>query len=177
MLKKMLIKRRRKSNFIYIQNGLYCIIFFFFNIQNALSKDSFVDKFAVVKNKETNVRNGPGDSYKILWTFNRKNVPIEILNKIDNWYMIKDSTNEIGWINETLISRNIKRRMGVIIKNTIEIFQLPNSKSFKIAILNKDTIVRIISCGETWCRISVNNNITGWLKKKYLWGVLKNEKF
>lgn len=75
------------------------------------SKSYSLTNFGFIKSKEVNVRNGPDEKYNIIWKFNVKNTPVQIINKIDNWYMIRDYSGEVGWIKSNLIATNKKRDM------------------------------------------------------------------
>ncbi|MGI9419233.1 MAG: SH3 domain-containing protein [Geminicoccaceae bacterium] len=42
------------------------------------------------RQREVNVRFGPGQQYPINWVFTRPGVPLEIIAEFDNWRKIKD---------------------------------------------------------------------------------------
>lgn len=70
-----------------------------------------------------------------------------------------------------------KKRYGIITKRLIKLCHTPTSSCTKIGLLDKNTVVRLISCGQKWCRIAQDNKTTGWINKNSLWGILKNEEF
>lgn len=68
-------------------------------------------RIASLADDVVNVRAGPGERYPILWIFNRKGWPIELIADYQNWYKIRDLEGEEGWIYKGLVS---KRQTAII---------------------------------------------------------------
>lgn len=127
-------------------------------------------KFGTIKNNDSNMRNGPSEDYKIIAKFKKSGIPVQILHRIDNWYLVRDFENESGWIRVNNISMSRKTAM---ILNEVEMCRLPVSgseKCTKIATLSKNVIVKIKKCGKKWCYVSIDKKLNGWVEKIYLWG-------
>ena len=146
---------------------IFCLILFFFsNISNATT-------FGTLKKNEVNVRNGHGEEYKIINKFVKSGLPVEILHKLDNWYLIKDFEDETGWIKSYNLSFN--KRNAIVVYNNTEVCRLPINGTEKcnvIAILKEDVVIGFKDCGKKWCRVILDSANTGWLEKNKLWGTI-----
>ena len=69
---------------------------------NVLSDETY--KFKSLKSNKTNVRQGPSLGHDILWTYQKRNLPVEVLEDIQGWSRIRDYEAKTGWIKNTLIS-------------------------------------------------------------------------
>ena len=68
--------------------GFYilCIIFLFTSILSSDEKNYFL----ILKNTKVNVRYGPGFDYPIKYVYKKKNLPIKIIDKKENFRRIID---------------------------------------------------------------------------------------
>lgn len=133
---------------------------------------AFASQFGTLKKNEVNVRNGPGEEYQIIRKFTKAGLPVQIVHKLDNWYLIKDFEDETGWVRVNAVSFGIKN--GMVLENNTAVCRLPVSGTEKcntIAILKQEVIVSIKACGEKWCRIIIDKSTTGWIEKNKIWGV------
>ncbi|MBI1300422.1 MAG: SH3 domain-containing protein [Alphaproteobacteria bacterium] len=138
-----------------------------------------VPRFVSISSDEVNVRTGPGSQYPIKWIITKKSLPVEVILEFDNWRKIKNFEGQEGWVFHTLLSG---KRTGII-ANDQEIFALKNpegdpakplAKSVSMR-LQPNALVKIDKCRDSWCKIDVQG-YTGWITRKYLWGVYETEK-
>ena len=73
------------KNFLFF---FILFIFFKFSLSESLSNEDI--KFLSLKNDEVNLRLGPSFEYPIKLTYNKKYLPIIILDKSETWRKIKD---------------------------------------------------------------------------------------
>ena len=116
-----------------------------------------------------NLRLGPSFEYPIKLTYNKKYLPIIVLDKSETWRKIKDFENNSGWIH---ISQLSKRKTAINNKNNSILFKKPTIYSKPIAKLEIGRLVLIKKCNLKWCKIT-SDKYTGWVKKNYLWGKTK----
>ena len=62
----------------------------------ALAQDQPL-RFASLDSGEVNLRAGPGKDYPILWVYQRKGLPVEIIQEFDTWRRIRDRDGTVGW--------------------------------------------------------------------------------
>ena len=122
--------------------------------------------FLSLKNNEVNLRQGPSFKYPIKLTYNKKYLPVIILDKSETWRKIKDFENNSGWIHVSQLS---KKNYAINIKNNSILFKKPTIYSKPIAKLETGRLVLIKKCKIEWCKIS-SGNYVGWVFKNTLWG-------
>ena len=92
-----------KKNIILL---LKIIIFYicYFNINISKSEENKVLRYASIKADEANLRVGPGQRYPIDWVLRRKNLPVAIIDEMDNFRKIELYDGTIGWLHQSLLS-------------------------------------------------------------------------
>ncbi len=154
------MKKRDKNYYIFLV--LFFLIIFF--VQKSFASESI--NFLSLKNNEVNVRVGPSKKYPIKFTYKKKYLPLEVLDKSETWRKIKDFENNSGWIH---ISQLSKKKTAInIIENSI-LYKKATIYSKPLAKLEFGRLVLIKKCDEKWCKIS-SGEFSGWIKKNYLWG-------
>ena len=144
------------------------ILVLFFSILFFFSK-SFANEnvnFLSLKNNEVNLRQGPSFEYPIKFIYKKKFLPIEVLDKSENWIKIKDFENNSGWIH---ISQVSKKKSAINKKNNSVIYKKPTIFSKPVAKLEIGRLVIIKRCKLKWCKIT-SGGFNGWVYKNSLWG-------
>ena len=124
------------------------------------------DYFLTLKYNEVKVRQGPSSEYPVKFIYNKKYLPVKVIDSKDNFRKIIDLKNNSGWIH---IAQLTKKKSAINIFDLALIFKKPNIYSKPIAKLESGKMVTIKRCKDKWCKISTQN-ISGWIKKKFLWG-------
>jgi len=152
------------------QKYLISLVLFFsilFFLPKLLANEKI--NFLSLKNNEVNLRQGPSFKYPIKLTYNKKYLPVIILDKSETWRKIKDFENNSGWIHVSQLS---KKNSAINIKNNSILFTKPTIYSKPIAKLEAGRLVLIKKCKIEWCKIS-SGNYVGWVFKNTLWGKIK----
>ena len=147
---------------MYLGKYLIFIFLTFFFTNFSYSSESY---FLMLKNEKVNVRYGPSFDYPIKFIYKKKFLPVEIIDKKENFRRIIDHKKNSGWIH---ISQLQKVRSAVILNDT-NIFKKPSKFSEPIAKIESGRLLIIKKCKKDWCKIQTDN-YTGWLEIKYLWG-------
>jgi len=154
------VKKNNKKYLISLV--LFFSILFFLPKLLANEKINFLS----LKNNEVNLRQGPSFKYPVKLTYNKKYLPVIILDKSETWRKIKDFENNSGWIHVSQLS---KKNSAINIKNNSILFKKPTIYSKPIAKLEAGRLVLIKKCKIEWCKIS-SGNYVGWVFKNTLWG-------
>ena len=132
-------------------------------------------RFVSVKARPANVRVGPGAGYRILWTFVRRSLPVEVTAEYGHWRRIRDWDGKEGWINGALVSG---RRFGVVApwsaSATVPMRDEASAKAPIVAYLQRKLLVRIESCDGNWCEVDVRSR-SGYVRQTRLWGAYPGE--
>ena len=124
-----------------------------------------------LKNPKVNVRLGPSKTYPIKFVYEKKYLPVVIIDEHYNWRKTKDYDNDTGWIHISQLSRT---KTTVTTKNNEIIFSSPSHYSKPKAKLEIYQVLSIKKCNAMWCEVK-NSKISGWIKKDHLWGIKKHE--
>ena len=139
-------------------------LIFFFPIQT-----SFSEEFVMLKNNKVNVRYGPSFEYPIKYIYLKKNLPIKVIDKKENFRRIIDHKLNSGWIHTS----QLRKSSSVILTKNQFIFSKPTKFSEPLAVAQKGKLILISKCRQNWCKTS-NENISGWLIFNDYWGKLPN---
>ncbi|WP_371253868.1 SH3 domain-containing protein [Orientia tsutsugamushi] len=165
----MMMKTSKIYSFI-----ITVIIMFTVFINAALSdnKNTKIPRFVSTKTNEINMRTGPNIKYPIKWIFTKKDEPLEIVDKFDQWYYVRDITGDFGWIHSSVLSQ---KRTVIINSNKIQnLYKSSNYESRIIAYLEPKVRCELKKCTALMCKLHCKNYI-GWVDRKILWGVYDHE--
>ncbi|WP_370664250.1 SH3 domain-containing protein [Candidatus Orientia mediorientalis] len=149
------------------------IIMIIFSISIAISNNNNqIPRFVSTKANEINMRVGPNVKYPVKWIFTKKDEPLEIIDKFDQWYYVHDINNDFGWIHSSVLS---PKRTVVINRETIQnLYKSSNYKSRVIAYIEPKVRCELKKCTVLMCKLRCKN-YTGWVNRKILWGVYDYE--
>ena len=144
----------------------FLIIFFFLliNPSNVIAEKA--NYFVSLKKNKVYVRYGPGKNYPIKYIYNKKFLPIKVIDKKDNFRRIIDHKKNSGWIHQIMLG---KLNSLIILEEKI-VFKKNSKFSKPLAKLKKGRLVIIKKCEPNWCRIETEN-YSGWIETKNVWGI------
>jgi SH3-like domain-containing protein len=132
-------------------------------------------RFVSLKSGKTNVRRGPSDGHHVVWVFQRKGLPVEIVAESDNWRRIRDSEGEEGWILQNLLTG---KRTALVLPWDREavagLYAGTNSRSGLVAKLEAGVLGEVEACADGWCEIATGGK-QGYIEQSKLWGVYPDE--
>ena len=140
------------------------ITFFFLNILSAEENNYYL----VLKNNKVNVRYGPGFDYPIKFIYKKKNLPIRVIDKEENFRRIIDFKNNSGWIHTS----QLKKGIAFILLEDQILFTKPTKYSKPLLKITKGRLLVVKKCKKIWCSVKTEN-YTGWIKNENVWGNIK----
>jgi SH3-like domain-containing protein len=149
---------------------LFLCLFFLYDSHSFVNADDNF-KYLSLRNDKVNVRIGPSPTSPVKWVYEKKNLPVLIVDEYYNWRKIKDFENDSGWVHVSQLS---KKRSVLFAEDNILIFNKPTIYSRPIVRVDKLEVASIAKCSLDWCKVK-NNLFSGWTKKNSLWGLNKNE--
>ena len=60
--------------------------------------------WASIASGQAMTRTGPGKNYPGIWLYQRRDLPIRVIKKYENWRLIRDPDGAQGWMLVTLLS-------------------------------------------------------------------------
>jgi len=131
--------------------------------------DVFADEFVMLKNNKVNVRYGPSFEYPIKYVYLKKNLPIKVIDKKENFRRIIDHKHNSGWIHTS----QLKKSSSIILTKNQFIFSKPTKFSEPLGIAEEGKLILLGKCKKNWCKTS-NKEISGWILFNSFWGQLPN---
>ena len=123
--------------------------------------------YLILKNNKVNVRYGPGFDYPIKFIYKKKNLPIRVIDKKENFRRIIDFKNNSGWIHTS----QLKEGKAFILLEDQILFTKPTKYSKPILKIAKGRLLVVKKCKKIWCRVKTDNYL-GWLKTDNIWGLI-----
>ncbi|MBU8540585.1 SH3 domain-containing protein [Falsiroseomonas tokyonensis] len=130
-------------------------------------------RFAALRSDEVNMRVGPSTSYPIEWTFQRRDLPVQIIGEFQLWRRIRDADGAEGWVHSsTLAGRRTALVRPAPTAPEATLRRRPEDSASAVARLRPGVIGRIRECeaGAPWCEIQVAGH-RGYLRRTEIWGV------
>ena len=142
---------------------LLILIFFIFPF-NLFSEETFLS----LKKNKVNVRYGPSFESPIKYIYKKIHLPIKQIDKKENWRRIIDLKNNSGWIHVS----QLKKVNSLIPLEDKILFKNPSNFSRPIAMIKEGRVLIIKKCEVNWCNVKTKK-ISGWIKSKNIWGIIK----
>jgi len=131
-------------------------------------------RYAALKSDDVNMRSGPGERYPVLWTYQRRDLPVKIEREFDIWRLVEDMDGIKGWMQAGFLTGH---RSFVITGTDDRTLRADASDTADaVATLKPGVVGRIKACeaGKAWCQVQVQD-YRGWLKRSDVWGVESDE--
>ena len=143
----------------------FIIIFFylFFVIFYSYSEEK--KTFLMLKNNKVNVRYGPSFDYPIKYIYKKIKLPVQLIDKKENFRRIIDHKKNSGWIH---ISQ-LRKSESLITTSSKILFKKPTKYSKPLAKLDSGRLLLIKKCEKNWCYVNTDN-FSGWINKENVWG-------
>lgn len=131
-----------------------------------------IPRFVSLRADEVNIRTGPGSRYPVEWTYQRRNMPVEVISEFDVWRKIRDWEGTEGWVNKAMLSS----RRTVLVTGEVRALRRDRSAAATaIARLEPGVIARVLKCEGEWCKIEAGG-YEGWILRTEAWGTRPDEK-
>jgi SH3-like domain-containing protein len=126
-----------------------------------------VPRWASLGKKKVYARSGPTKENKIIWTYLKKDLPIQIISETKEWRLICDPDGGRAWVHKSMI----RSQRFVIATGTqgIDIQTGPKPDAKIKARLRPRALASLDRCQKGYCKIKVGRE-TGWALQKNLWG-------
>ncbi|MGX9963233.1 SH3 domain-containing protein [Roseomonas sp. F4] len=144
-------------------------------------------RFASLRSDEVNMRVGPSTSYPIEWTFQRRDLPVQIIGEFQLWRRIRDPDGAEGWVHSSTLAgrRTVLVRPAasaaagaqpVSTASEATLRRRAEEGATAVARISPGVIARIRECaaGSSWCEVQVASH-RGFLRRAEIWGVGSDE--
>jgi SH3-like domain-containing protein len=130
-----------------------------------------IPRFVSLKSEEVNARVGPGKRYPIDWVYNRKDLPVEIVEEFGHWRRIRDHSGDGGWVHKNLLG---SKRTAIFTDVRRSLYLARDTKSAHTAEVDPQVPMTLVNCDTTWCQMEIRE-IKGWVERSSIWGLYETE--
>jgi SH3-like domain-containing protein len=124
--------------------------------------------WASIASGQAMTHTGPGRNYPNVWLYQRRDLPVRVVKKYDNWRLIQDPDGAQGWMLVTMLS---DRRTAIVKPGEPRPIRVSPSGGAKPVYMAEPGVVgRINKCGDGWCRIEIGSR-KGYVSTSDIWGV------
>ncbi len=128
--------------------------------------------WASIASGQAMTRTGPGKNYPGIWLYQRRDLPVRVVKKYENWRLIQDPDGVQGWMLVTLLS---DRRTAIVKKGEPSSIRIKPNEGEKVRYLAEQGAVgRIDHCKTGWCHVEFGKR-EGYIRTSDVWGVGENE--
>ena len=142
---------------------IFLFLYLILIIPNSYSEEK--KTFLMLKNNKVNVRYGPSFDYPIKYIYKKISLPVQLIDKKENFRRIIDHKKNTGWIH---ISQ-LKKSKSLITTSVKILFKKPTKYSKPIAKLDIGRLLLIQKCEKSWCNVKTEK-FSGWIDKNNIWG-------
>ena len=128
-------------------------------------------RFVSLASDKAHMRTGPGQQYPILWTYVRRNIPLEITAEYGPWRRVRDWDGTQGWMHSALLSGN---RTALVSGGLHRLYQKPEPSDHPIFEAEAGVIVSLQKCTPLWCEVGAGGR-SAWIDRNALWGTYRDE--
>ena len=139
------------------------LFYFIFVFSNCYSEEK--ENFLMLKNNKVNVRYGPSFDYPIKYIYKKKQLPVQLIDKKENFRRIIDHKQNSGWIHWTQLTKS----KSLITTSRKILFRKPTKYSKPLAKLDSGRLLLIKKCEKNWCNVKTEQ-FSGWVDKNNVWG-------
>ena len=129
-------------------------------------------RFAALRSDEVNMRSGPGTRFPIEWTYQRRELPVEIVREFELWRRIRDPEGTEGWVHQS----TLMGRRSFIVRGApgteVMLRRRAEDQAQPVARLRPGVVGRLRACeaNNPWCEAQIGEH-RGYIKRADIWGV------
>ena len=130
--------------------------------------------WASIASGEAMMRTGPARNYPGIWLYQRRDLPVKVVQTYPNWRKVVDPDGASGWMLVTLLS---SRRTGMIRPGEPREVRLKPDPAAPVRYrAEAGAVGRIDHCDGRWCHIEFGKR-QGYIAQAELLGLDPGEKF
>ena len=138
----------------------------------AAAQDKQPPYWASIASGQAMTRTGPGKNYPGVWLYQRRDLPVRVLKRYENWRLIQDPDGAQGWMLVTLLS---DRRTAVVKAGEPRHVRAEANEGAKVRYHAAPGVVgRIGHCRDGWCHVEFGKR-EGYIRTSDIWGVSQGE--
>lgn len=126
-----------------------------------------VPYWASIAVDEARMRKGPSPDVPVIWEYRRRDLPVKVVARYENWRKVEDPDGTTGWMAARLLSRT--RTAIVIGEGPRPMREAPSNQANTAFRAEPGVVGRISDCANGWCLLDVRGR-RGWISADDIWG-------
>lgn len=128
-----------------------------------------VPYWASLSKGDARMRVGPSLDYPASWVYQRRDLPVKVIEVYSNWRKIEDPDGTQGWMHVRLL----KDEQTAIVKGGIAEMRDGPSNTARLRFrLEPGVVGRLSGCANGWCSMDVRGQ-RGYVSARSLWGAVE----
>lgn len=127
-----------------------------------------VPRWAMLRRSEVYARKGPSKDSRIVWTYRKASMPVQIISETRDWRLVCDVDGGVAWVSKTML-QNQKTVMVPNNGKKLELRASPDTGSKIKAYIRPRSLAQMDKCRKDWCKVTAGG-ISGWVPQASLWG-------
>lgn len=132
----------------------------------AAQSDPKLPYWASISVDEARMRKGPSPDVPVIWEYRRKDLPVKVVARHENWRKIEDPDGTQGWMAARLLSRT---RTAIVTGDIRPMREQPDRAAAVAYRAEPGVVGRITECSTEWCQFDVRGR-KGWIQTDHIWG-------
>jgi SH3-like domain-containing protein len=138
----------------------------------AAAQDRQPPYWASISSGQAMMRTGPARTYPGIWLYQRRDLPVRVVQRYEHWRLIQDPQGQQGWMLATLLSD--RRTAMVRPGDPRPVHARPEADSRVRYLAQAGVVGRIDRCRQGWCRFAVGKR-QGFIRTADIWGAGEDE--
>ncbi|SKB91126.1 SH3 domain-containing protein [Sphingopyxis flava] len=122
--------------------------------------------WASISVDEARMRKGPSPDVPVIWEYRRRDLPVKVIARHENWRKVEDPDGTRGWMAARLLSRT---RTAIVTGGVRPMRQSPDPAAAVSYRAEAGVVGRITDCKKGWCLFDVKGK-RGWIEADHIWG-------
>jgi SH3-like domain-containing protein len=124
-----------------------------------------------IRADKAHLRTGPGRNYPASWLYQRRDLPLKVLDVYGEWRKVEDPGGTQGWILRNFLD---EQRTAIVVGGVTELRAAPQLEGHINWRVEPGVVGRISKCASNWCRFDVGGH-AGYIEQSHIWGVEPGE--
>ena len=128
--------------------------------------------WASIASGQAMMRTGPGRNYPGIWLYQRRDLPVKVVQVYETWRKIEDPDGQRGWMLVTMLS---DKRSAIIRPGAArDLRNKPDPASHVAYKAEPGVVGKIEQCREGWCKITIDKR-KAYVSQADIWGLNPDE--
>lgn len=126
-----------------------------------------VPRYVTLKFGKVNARSGPGDDHRLLWVYNTRGLPVQVVAETAEWRRVCDPEGAMAWVHKRVTDG--RRAVINTLNRPAPLLRKPKAGAEPGAFLNVRAMASLVRCEKGWCKVKADG-ASGWVRQGTLWG-------